>query len=58
MGLRNSEMPLTNFIKKLLAYGPGDLAKACPDKAAAHYGISREHAAGYIEQQRLVRGVR
>lgn len=47
--------PLTRFLAKLLSYSPADLVKADPAKAAAHYGINQDHAAGYIRQQRELR---
>lgn len=55
-GLR-SEFPLTRFLGTLLSYSEKNLAAADPDKAAVHFGIARDHAAGYISQQREIRGV-
>lgn len=52
-----SEFPLTRFLGTLLSYTDRQLAGACPDKAAAHYGINRDHAQGFIDQQRELRGV-
>ena len=52
-----SEYPLTRFLGTLLGYSDQHLAKADPDKAAQHFGISSDHAAAYIKQQREIRGV-
>ena len=49
--------PLTDFLCKLMKYKDADVAKADPDKAAAHYGISRDHAAGYIRLEKQQRGI-
>lgn len=52
-----SEFPLTRFLATLLGYPLDRLAAADPDKAASHYGISRDHAVQYIRQQRELRGI-
>lgn len=52
-----SPFPLTRFLATLLDYKVGDLARADVDKAATHYGINPAHAAGYINQQRELRGI-
>lgn len=51
-----SEFPLTRFLAKLLAYTREQLAGADAAKAAEHYGINPDHAAGYIRQQCELRG--
>jgi len=51
------DMPLTRFLAKLLGYSLEQLAGASAQKASEHYGISLDHAAGYIAQQRQIRGV-
>lgn len=52
-----SEYPLTRFLGTLLGYSEQNLARADADKAATHFGISPAHAAGYIDQQRQLRGI-
>jgi hypothetical protein len=47
--------PLTRFLATLLSYKPHQLVTADATKAAAHFGISEAHAAGYIRQQRELR---
>jgi hypothetical protein len=51
------KLPLTEFLKKLLAYSDEDLTKADAGKAAKVYGINREHAAGYIRMCQVQRGI-
>ncbi len=51
------DLPLTQFILKLLAYTPAQLAKASADKASQHYGIRIDHAEGYLRLERQVRGM-
>jgi len=41
--------PLTKFLIALMATDPARLAKADPEKLAAKYNISPEHARGYID---------
>lgn len=57
MSVLRSEFPLTRFLGKLFDYTDQQLATADPAKAAAHYGISPDHSAAYIQQQRELRGV-
>jgi hypothetical protein len=52
-----SEFPLTRFLGMLLCYSDDKLRNASPGKAARHYGISPEHAAGYIRLFRENRGL-
>jgi hypothetical protein len=52
-----SEYPLTRFLGTLLNYTREQLAKADPQRAAEHFGISAEHAAEYIRQQCEIKGV-
>jgi len=44
--------PLTVFIIAMLKAEPGSLARADPNKLAAKYGISPDHAAGYLRLHR------
>jgi hypothetical protein len=50
--------PLNAFLKQLNGYNMENLKNADPDKAAEHYGISRDHAAGYIRMEQERRGIR
>lgn len=53
----NGRLPLTQFLIKLLSYGDEDLMKANAGKAASVYGVSKEHAAGYIRLEIERRGL-
>lgn len=48
---------LTDFLVKLLAYKDADVEKADPVKAAEVFGISVDHAAGYIRMEKEKRGL-
>jgi len=46
-----AHFPLTDFLLKLGDADAGRLVRADPGKLAIKYGISAEHAAGYIRLQ-------
>lgn len=48
---------LTRFLVKLMTYKNEDVLKADPKKAAKLYGISKDHAAGYIALEKQTRGL-
>lgn len=54
----NASSGLAKLIVKLWGYSNDNLVKADPKKAAEHYGISEDHAAGYIEMEKRQRGLR
>jgi hypothetical protein len=49
--------PLTIFLTKLMKYSDANLLKAKAATAAKHYGISKDHAAGYIRMEITQRGL-
>jgi hypothetical protein len=52
------QFPLDAFNAQLGKYSDDNLMNADPGKAAAHYGINPDHAAGYILMERERRGLR
>lgn len=52
-----SEFPLTNLLCRLFTYSDDQVRQASAERAAKHYGVSLDHAAGYIRLEREGRGL-